>query len=181
MVALLAAVALSTGCGAQPVAPTMEATGAPTRGSGDEAAAGPAGPEAARAERHAEPARPLAGKVVVLDPGHQLGNARFPTETNAPVDAGGFSKACNSTGTATDDGYPEATLVWEVAARVRARLEERGATVVLTRARNSAEEWGPCIDVRGRAGNPGSPGRPPTSRSACTPTATSAPTRAGST
>ena len=34
-------------------------------------------------------------------------------------------------------------------------LEALGARVVLTRDSNSAREWGPCVDVRGRAGNSG--------------------------
>jgi N-acetylmuramoyl-L-alanine amidase len=102
--------------------------------------------------------KPLAGRVVVLDPGHQLGNARFPAEINRLVDAGGFEKACNTTGTSSDDGYPEATFTWQVAAEVRRRLRALGARVVLTRDDNSAASWGPCIDERGRIGNPGEPG-----------------------
>jgi len=101
---------------------------------------------------------PLAGTTVVVDPGHQLGNANFPAEINRPVPAGGFSKPCNTTGTSTDGGYPEATFVWEVAVRARRLLERDGARVVLTRDTNSVDEWGPCIDERGRAGNPGEPG-----------------------
>ncbi|MBM0124276.1 N-acetylmuramoyl-L-alanine amidase family protein [Pimelobacter simplex] len=101
---------------------------------------------------------PLAGRVVVLDPGHQLGNARFPGEINRLVDAGGFDKACNTTGTASDDGYPEATFTWQVAVEVRRRLRALGARVVLTRDDNSVAQWGPCIDERGRIGNPGEPG-----------------------
>ena len=102
---------------------------------------------------------PLAGTTVVLDPGHQLGNARFPAEINRPVPAGGFTKPCNTTGTATDGGYPEATLNWQVSRRVRARLVDLGATVVTTRTSNRLDRWGPCVDVRGRAGNPGPHGR----------------------
>jgi N-acetylmuramoyl-L-alanine amidase len=102
--------------------------------------------------------RPLAGRVVVLDPGHQLGNARFPAEINREVDAGGFDKACNTTGTSTDDGYPEATFTWEVAVELRKRLRRLGARVLLTRDENSTGAWGPCIDERGRIGNPGEPG-----------------------
>ena len=56
-------------------------------------------------------AQPLAGKVIVLDAGHQLGNHNFPEEINRLVPAGGFTKPCNTTGTATNGGYPEATLV----------------------------------------------------------------------
>jgi N-acetylmuramoyl-L-alanine amidase len=95
----------------------------------------------------------LAGRVIVLDAGHQLGNHNFPQEINRPVPAGGFSKPCNTTGTATNGGYPEATFAWLVTMRLKARLEKSGATVVLTRRSNREDRWGPCVDVRGRAGN----------------------------
>lgn len=98
-------------------------------------------------------AAPLAGRVVVLDPGHQLGNARFPGRINRPVPAGPFRKPCNTTGTATNGGFPEATFTWQVAQRLQARLLAQGARVVLTRTSNSPRRWGPCVDVRGRAGN----------------------------
>lgn len=97
-------------------------------------------------------APPLAGVRIALDPGHQLGNRNFPAEVNARVSAGGFTKACNSTGTASDAGLPEATFVWEVANLVRAQLERLGATVLLTRDENSDRAWGPCIDERGAFG-----------------------------
>lgn len=97
--------------------------------------------------------RPLAGKVIVLDPGHQLGNARFPRRVNRLVPAGPSRKPCNTTGTATGGGYPEATFNWQVARLVKARLQGLGARVVLTRSSNSRAAWGPCVDVRGRAGN----------------------------
>ena len=101
---------------------------------------------------------PLAGVVVVLDPGHQLGNAAFPDEVSAPVEAGGFTKPCNTTGTATDAGYSEATFAWVVARATQRFLRRLGATVLLTRSSNSPSSWGPCVDQRGRAGNPGRPG-----------------------
>lgn len=96
---------------------------------------------------------PLAGRVVVIDPGHQLGNRNFPARINRPVPAGGFTKPCNTTGTATDGGYPEATFVWQVSRLVQTRLRELGATVRFTRHSNRQDRWGPCVDVRGRAGN----------------------------
>jgi N-acetylmuramoyl-L-alanine amidase len=99
-------------------------------------------------------ALPLAGVRVVLDPGHQLGNARFPAQISKPVPAGDFTKPCNTTGTATDAGYPEATFTWGVAQQLEADLEAQGAKVVLTRTSNSADKWGPCVDARGRMGNP---------------------------
>lgn len=135
-----------TGCqsGAKPVAPPAAATPAPapdrTPGSAT------------------DDDRPLAGRVVVLDPGHQLGNRHFPEEIAEPVDAGGFMKECNTTGTATEDGYPEATFTWEVAVEARRLLERLGARVVLTRDADTDQEWGPCVDERGRIGNPGEPG-----------------------
>ena len=96
---------------------------------------------------------PLAGTTVVIDPGHQLGNSRFPAQVNRLVPAGGFEKPCNTTGTATDGGYPEATFAWQVSRQLRTRLRDLGARVVMTRSSNRQDRWGPCVDVRGRAGN----------------------------
>ena len=98
-------------------------------------------------------AQPLTGRVVVVDPGHQLGNRNFPRKINRPVPAGGFRKPCNTTGTSTNRGYPEATFVWQVSRLLVDRLERLGARVLLTRRTNSQDEWGPCVDRRGRAGN----------------------------
>jgi N-acetylmuramoyl-L-alanine amidase len=89
----------------------------------------------------------------MIDPGHQLGNATHPRQVNRLVNAGGFRKPCNSTGTATNAGFPEATFNWRVARALRRQLRARGATVRMTRSTNSYDDWGPCIDVRGRAGN----------------------------
>lgn len=94
--------------------------------------------------------RPLAGIRIALDPGHQLGNSRFPRQINRLVDAGGFRKACNTTGTATNSGVPEATVAWQVTRAVKSRLEALGAEVVLSRRANSRRLWGPCVDARGR-------------------------------
>ena len=76
------------------------------------------------APRRSAAGGPLAGRVVVLDPGHQLGNHHFPGEINRLVPAGGFRKPCNTTGTATNGGYPEATFAWDVTLRLRERLRE---------------------------------------------------------
>ncbi|GAA3828517.1 N-acetylmuramoyl-L-alanine amidase [Nocardioides panacisoli] len=138
---------------------TASATAAPTTAPTTAATQPPETLRPRRQPRHQQhhPA-PLAGKVVVIDPGHQLGNGAHPSEINRPVDAGGFDKPCNTTGTSTNDGYPEATFAWEVALRLREELEALGATVELTRNSNSEDAWGPCVDARGRAGNPGEPG-----------------------
>ena len=97
-------------------------------------------------------AAPLAGVRIAIDPGHQLGNHNFPAQTNRLVQAGGFEKACNTTGTATNGGYAEATLNFRVARLVQARLQALGARVFLTRTRNSQSLWGPCVDTRGGFG-----------------------------
>ena len=94
---------------------------------------------------------PLAGRVVAIDPGHQLGNSRFPEKISRLVWVG-LWKPCNTTGTATDGGFPEATFTWRVSRRLQARLEALGATVRLTRTTNSLDDWGPCVDYRGRFG-----------------------------
>lgn len=94
--------------------------------------------------------KPLSGVTIALDPGHQLGNSRFPRQINKLVDAGGFRKACNTTGTATNKGIPEATVAWQLSNAVRTRLQALGAEVVMTRSANSRSLWGPCVDARGR-------------------------------
>ena len=69
--------------------------------------------------------------TIVLNPGHNGGNASHPAEINRLVPAGaGQMKACDTTGTQTDDGYPEHAFNWDVALRVRAALEARTVTVV---------------------------------------------------
>jgi N-acetylmuramoyl-L-alanine amidase len=95
---------------------------------------------------------PLAGLRIALDPGHQLGNHRFPGRIDRLVPAGGFRKPCNTTGTATDGGYPEATFTFAVARDVATRLRALGASVRMTRTANSERLWGPCVDTRGRFG-----------------------------
>jgi N-acetylmuramoyl-L-alanine amidase len=96
---------------------------------------------------------PLSGRIVVIDPGHQLGNHRHLAQINRLVPAGGFEKPCNTTGTATNGGYPEATFTWQVSQVLKRRLQALGATVLLTRQSNSERRWGPCVNVRGKDGN----------------------------
>jgi N-acetylmuramoyl-L-alanine amidase len=88
------------------------------------------------------------GPVIVVDPGHNGANGAHPEIINRPVDAGGFQKACNTTGTATNGGVTESSINWAVAQQLRDRLEAEGATVILTR--DSDDGVGPCIDERAR-------------------------------
>ncbi|WP_331272235.1 N-acetylmuramoyl-L-alanine amidase [Motilibacter aurantiacus] len=94
---------------------------------------------------------PLEGRRIVLDPGHNGDNALHPEVTGRPVDAGGFSKPCNTTGTATDAGYPEHAFAFDVARRAATILRGLGATVSLTRPDDSGV--GPCVDRRARIAN----------------------------
>lgn len=122
-----------------PTSASTTSTAAPVSTAAPSAASAPP-PAASSGEA------PLAGRIVVIDPGHNGANASHPREINAAVDAGGFTKACNTTGTSAGD-YTESRFNWELAQRVVARLEALGARVVLTRSDDSG--WGPCIDQRG--------------------------------
>jgi N-acetylmuramoyl-L-alanine amidase len=97
------------------------------------------------------PDGPLRGKVVVIDPGHNPENFRHPSEINAKVDIGTARKECDTTGTSTNSGYPEADFTLDVAHRLRALLQQQGATVKLTH--DADRPYGPCIDERARIGN----------------------------
>jgi N-acetylmuramoyl-L-alanine amidase len=97
---------------------------------------------------------PLAGLTVALDPGHQLGNTnpRFSRQMSQTRWNGTIRKGCNTSGTATNGGYPESTFTWRVARYLKKRLEALGATVPMTRSGNSYDMWGPCTWNRGRFG-----------------------------
>ncbi|WP_370318121.1 N-acetylmuramoyl-L-alanine amidase [Amycolatopsis sp. CFH S0740] len=93
-----------------------------------------------------------SGKVVVLDPGHNGGNASHPGEINRKVPAGrGQTKPCNTTGTSTNAGYPEHAFTFAVAQQVGNALAAKGIKVVYTRQNDSGV--GPCVDERARIGN----------------------------
>lgn len=135
---------MAAACGGEPP-PSARVTTPPTEPS--HAGSRTAGPDASVVPP--SPARPPVG-LVVLDPGHNGGNARHP-ETRVLVDAGGFRKPCNTTGAATTDGVPESTVVWELTIALRGELERRGLRVALTRSDNAG--WGPCVDQRSRLAN----------------------------
>ncbi|MET8546593.1 N-acetylmuramoyl-L-alanine amidase [Kitasatospora sp. NPDC004799] len=92
----------------------------------------------------------LAGRTVLLDPGHNPGNSAHTAEINRQVDIGNARKECDTTGTETNAGYTEAEYTLDVSRRARALLTARGATVVLVQ--DGDRPWGPCIDERARAG-----------------------------
>ncbi|MFF4028241.1 N-acetylmuramoyl-L-alanine amidase [Streptomyces sviceus] len=98
-----------------------------------------------------KPLGSLRGKVVVIDPGHNLTNFRHPAEINRKVDIGTNRKECDTTGTSTNSGYAEAKFSLDVAHRLRTLLERQGATVKLTQ--DADRPYGPCVDERARIGN----------------------------
>ncbi|WP_328762605.1 MULTISPECIES: N-acetylmuramoyl-L-alanine amidase [unclassified Streptomyces] len=94
---------------------------------------------------------PLAGRTVVIDPGHNTGNFKHTSEIDEKVDIGTNRKECDTTGTTTNSGYMEAEFTLDVSRRLRTVLEAKGLKVVLTHEADRA--WGPCIDERARIGN----------------------------
>jgi N-acetylmuramoyl-L-alanine amidase len=98
-------------------------------------------------------ALPLAGATVAVDPGHNGANGAHPGQINRQVPAGrGYRKACDTTGTETNDGrLTEAQFTLDVALRLQRRLEALGARVVMTRSSNDGV--GPCVDERAAIGN----------------------------
>jgi N-acetylmuramoyl-L-alanine amidase len=89
--------------------------------------------------------------VIAIDPGHNGLNYAHPEIINRRVDVLTKTKACDTTGTETDDGYAEHAFNWELATRLATVLRNRGATVVLTR--NGDDGVGPCITERAAIGN----------------------------
>lgn len=108
------------------------------------------------ATAHAAPQEsPLAGRLILLDPGHQLGNSNpaFARQMAQKRFNGTTVKGCNTTGTATNSGFPEATFNWRVARILTRMLEREGARVELTRSTNSRDDWGPCVWDRAKQAN----------------------------
>ncbi|HET6876671.1 MAG TPA: N-acetylmuramoyl-L-alanine amidase [Jatrophihabitans sp.] len=90
--------------------------------------------------------------TVVINPGHNGGNATHPEQMSRQVPAGyGAYKDCDTTGTETDAGYPEHAFNWDVSLRIARILRGQGLHVVLTR--HSDTGVGPCVDRRTYIGN----------------------------
>ncbi len=147
LAALIAAASLAlAACAPASTPPGPTASTSPTATTSQPVVA-PTAPGAAPASN-----TPIAGApLVVLDPGHNGGNSTHLSEVNRQVpDGRGGTKPCNSTGTETDSGYPEHAFTFDVALRTQRALEAAGVRVVLTRSDDSGV--GPCVDLRGRAG-----------------------------
>ena len=147
-VAGLVAGLAASGCsafGAGPSAPARHShsardarAAARDRGSRHDTAADP-GPGAPAA-------KPLAGKIVGIDPGHNGLNGTDPAFINRIIWNGRQWEHCNTTGTSTNGGYSEALFNFRVAMFLAAYLRADGARVVLTRHNNHGV--GPCVNWR---------------------------------
>ncbi|MFD1547192.1 N-acetylmuramoyl-L-alanine amidase [Nonomuraea guangzhouensis] len=139
-------------CGLIATACGSTGSGGAAAGQAAQAAATTLAPAPAQARTKPQAAaRPLEGKTIVIDPGHNGGNYRDPKAVNRKVNVLTKWKPCDTTGTETNSHYTEAAFTWDVANRMVKILKTRGATVKLTRADNSSV--GPCITERAAIGN----------------------------
>jgi N-acetylmuramoyl-L-alanine amidase len=94
----------------------------------------------------------VSGRTIVIDPGHNPNDSKYPNEVNRPVDYGLGTKPCDAIGTATRSGYAESRYTYDVSLRLRAMLQAAGARVILTHTLTSPA-FGPCIVERAQIGN----------------------------
>lgn len=91
----------------------------------------------------------IAGKIVFLDPGHNGANDASISR-QVPTGRGG-TKECQTTGTATDSGYPEHTFNWNTVLQIREQLSQLGVRTAMSRGNDDA--LGPCVDQRAAMAN----------------------------
>lgn len=149
--ALVAAALTLAGCGpaSHQAAPPSRVAAQPSTSSSAAAKSAPGGEASEQAATAG--ANPLAGKVIVIDPGHNGGDAAHPEIANKLVDVITKRKPCDSTGTEAPSGYPEHAFTWDVANRLAKVLRAKGAKVFLTRTNDTGA--GPCITERAAIGN----------------------------
>jgi N-acetylmuramoyl-L-alanine amidase len=122
---------------------TAESSPAPGHvSSPDRHRSGPASGPAA----HSHQAKPLAGKIVGIDPGHNGRNGTDPAYLAQQVFNGRTMENCDTTGTQTAAGYTESRFNFNVAMYLATDLRQDGAHVVLTRWNNRG--LGPCVNKR---------------------------------
>ncbi len=97
----------------------------------------------------------IAGMIVFLDPGHNGANDASLTK-QVPTGRGG-TKDCQTSGTSSNDGYPEHTFTWMTVLRIRQELTalgvrtamSRGNDTTVARASTNAQRWPThCIPTR---------------------------------
>jgi N-acetylmuramoyl-L-alanine amidase len=87
--------------------------------------------------------------AVFLDPGHNAANGALINQ-QVPNGRGG-TKPCNTSGTATNDGYSEHALNWAVVELISNSLSQMGVRTQLSR--DSDNGVGPCVDHRAALAN----------------------------
>ncbi|MEU1814032.1 N-acetylmuramoyl-L-alanine amidase [Streptomyces roseifaciens] len=148
------AAASSASPGRSPASQAPSRQPSPSTGSPSPSASGSSAPPSASpaaADEGPLPDGPLKGKVVLVDPGHNIRNSEHTAEINRSVDIGTGRKECDTTGTSTDAGYAEAAFSLDVAHRIRTLLRAQGAKVVFTH--DGERPYGPCVDERAAIGN----------------------------
>ncbi|MEU4671284.1 N-acetylmuramoyl-L-alanine amidase [Amycolatopsis sp. NPDC023774] len=142
-----------SGGGGTPATAPAPSTSAPVTTTSAAASSSVAAPPPVPSTSSAKASAPVVtGEVVVLDPGHNGGNASHPKDINRSVPAGrGEMKPCNTTGTATNAGYSEHAFNFAVAQEVGTALAAKGIKVVYTRTNDTGV--GPCVDRRAEIGN----------------------------
>jgi N-acetylmuramoyl-L-alanine amidase len=139
---------LAGGCGGSPAPPATADAPHATR----QPSTGPA-PATTSTASPSQPARPLAGMIVGIDPGHNGLNGTDPAYINQLVWNGRAWETCDTTGAETNAGYTEALFNFRVARFLRADLLRDGARVVMTRRTNQGV--GPCVNRRAQIINHG--------------------------
>jgi N-acetylmuramoyl-L-alanine amidase len=106
----------------------------------------PPAPTPSRRPRSSLAGKPLAGKIIGIDPGHNGLNYTDPAFLDHQIWNGRELENCNTTGTQTATGYSEAQFNFNVATYLVADLRRDGARIVLTRTNNHGV--GPCVTRR---------------------------------
>ena len=147
-VTLLGAIALLVaGCGSAPlVAKETTSTVATTTSTPPTTTTSEATSTSTSQPQSLPAGKPLQGKVVGIDPGHNGLNYTDPSFLAQQVFNGREMEDCDTTGTETDAGYTEAQFSFNVATYLAADIEQEGGQVAMTRTTNSGV--GPCITQR---------------------------------
>jgi N-acetylmuramoyl-L-alanine amidase len=159
-IGLLTSACAASGAGSDSPAATRPASTATSHSADDGPPAG-SGPAPSATGRPSSTtsspssARPLAGKTVGIDPGHNGLNYTDPAFLGKQIWNGREFENCNTTGTQTANGYSEAQFNFNVATYLAADLRRDGARVVLTRWNNHG--IGPCVNRRAQIINAAHP------------------------
>ncbi|KKB98633.1 Rv3717 family N-acetylmuramoyl-L-alanine amidase [Mycolicibacter arupensis] len=95
-------------------------------------------------------AAPIAGMIVFLDPGHSGSGDPAALSRQVPNGRGG-TKNCQTSGTATNSGYPEHSFTWDTTLRIRQALTSAGVRTAMSRGDDTGPA--PCVDARATAAN----------------------------